>query len=1344
MAPVILSINESDEVVRLQIRIGSGECRSRPFRAPDLKCLRDLATSYEHACTRHVETEFGVIGRALTKWFDGDNNWLELLLEHASTDLHLEVCGTVRERPDASLSDTERLAQHGIEVLQAAPWELLCTEEGFFLADDPLRDYTPLRRLQKGEITTRTPPPGPLTLVFMAAAPTPTPMLDYEAEEAAILEATRGHEVELFVEDTGTARDLALHLLQTSASRAVHALHLTCAGENVPAPRLILENERGYPAKTSAVELCNELGPSGRELGLLFLSAASSAATRRSFESPDPVAAALVRQGIPAVLGWAGPVRDDSATCFASALYAALSRGDTTLEIAVARARRAVLSRSELWRQDWHLSRLHLGSRGGGVVCGAAESRAQVQTSSLTFLDTSTSRVPVAGPAQFVGRRAALRACARALRRPSGAGILIHGLGTLGKSSLAARVSARMRGTHQLVVMHGRFRARELLHALAQTLDAGAGWAARRLARAEEELEFTLRELLDSRLHAERRPKQILMVLDEFEQLLERCHDGVHRVRAPYTSIVSAIVRAFADADSSSRIIITSRHEFELRDALGRELSCEFTPVPLASFTAAEIEKRVRRVADTSSELGRLCARCGEGSQGNPALLELLIKRAIEDPEGCARLLDRLRDEHPRRIGTDDEELHAFLIRVALDDLVETLDPGERRLLGISQGFEVPVPLALVPMLTDAPDARSHAERLIALGAWDESPDIGDPTRRAFAANRLISAWMRDALERPTPDQWRAAVSRVLPILSRFWSRIEGQFDEPAAARAGFELVRLGELAGATDLVWRFGHLALSWASRALEISAARELAARVVRLLDDSHQPPTAQLLRKAAELHEGGPEPDFHSQCLERALELADAWGVSDKDRAHITHDVAAMCIQQGHLSRAMVLLGEVVIPLYERLGARREYAISSGLVADILVRRGEPSRSLCIREHHELPVFRGLGETLDQARTLGKMAEVMIRRGELDRALRALESEVLPIFELLEDESGQAVALSMIAEAHAQRGRVDLALEIYEQRALPIHERLEDTREQTVVSLQIAELRHARGELDLALDLLSRVVPTLKELGDVREQAIALGMIAEIHRTRDELEEAFYILEQQVLPIFVQLQDRREQAIAWGQLADLHLAQGDPRAALAVHRERALPVFEELGDPRERAITLQRIASVLEELEEYEEAAEILDDELPLIFEGLGDMGARALVLEQLAGLLQEIGDLEEAQRVLRERALPTLRSPEHDRQRASCWVRLADICMEREQYEDARKILTEEVLFVLAPGEDLPEQAEAFEMLVYALVALDEVEEARRVLEQDVVPVLRTLGDDESIESLRALMLELSAP
>lgn len=96
-------------------------------------------------------------------------------------------------------------------------------------------------------------PPAPeysdLAVAFMAASPRGQKELDFEAEEAGIIRATRHLPLSLFVEESGCHSYLKDKLALEGPFEAVH---ISCHGNIIPSrgPVLILEDEEGNDAVT--------------------------------------------------------------------------------------------------------------------------------------------------------------------------------------------------------------------------------------------------------------------------------------------------------------------------------------------------------------------------------------------------------------------------------------------------------------------------------------------------------------------------------------------------------------------------------------------------------------------------------------------------------------------------------------------------------------------------------------------------------------------------------------------------------------------------------------------------------------------------------------------------------------------------------------------------------------------------------------------------------------------------------------------------------------------------------------------------------------------------------------
>ncbi|HJU40989.1 MAG TPA: CHAT domain-containing protein, partial [Tahibacter sp.] len=413
------------------------------------------AKRYEAAVRKGRPDDLYAIGREMFDAFDG-NGWASAWV--AAPGVRALEIQVDDPRPELAAA------------LLDAPWELLAHKHGY-LAEDRSQMFEVLRRIGKPR-TPVAPRYGDLKLLFMAAAPEGEHELDFEAEEAAILEATAPKGVgtrrlHLIVEETGAIGPLRERMLDSGEPCEV--LHLSCHGQIDPqrGPYLALEHPEGgtsyVPAYASDIV---HVLPDCDRTPLVFLSAcrtaerADQAASlmRSTGDAPrplEPFVRELVRAGIHNALGWDGSVYDPDAKAFAQYLYGELA-AFRTLPQAVAYARTELLRlhRADAQHgQHWHLARLYVGPGGGGALALNNGPRRSLPNALPRdrFLDKARTLVPVAGRQEFVGRRRSLQQVLRAFGRGS-AGVLVQGMGNLGKSSLAARIRDRMTGHTPVVI----------------------------------------------------------------------------------------------------------------------------------------------------------------------------------------------------------------------------------------------------------------------------------------------------------------------------------------------------------------------------------------------------------------------------------------------------------------------------------------------------------------------------------------------------------------------------------------------------------------------------------------------------------------------------------------------------------------------------------------------------------------------------------------------------------------------------------------------------------------------------------------------------------------------------
>ncbi|MGA9769374.1 MAG: hypothetical protein WBV94_10055 [Blastocatellia bacterium] len=187
----------------------------------------------------------------------------------------------------------------------------------------------------------------------------------------------------------------------------------------------------------------------------------------------------------------------------------------------------------------------------------------------------------------------------------------------------------------------------------------------------------------------------VLLILDGFERMLEPQNLGLHQVKPEAVHIVKALVDAFARAETSSRLLFTSRVMFSLDDGI-ENLSQYLVPVHLGSsaqeegFKRAAVRAYVRNLQPLPSDLVGECVAAG---CGNPELESLLFTVAYEDFARLEEAIDSLRAYLEKRAeGVTHHAIKAFLDKVDIEGLMSGLALDERGLLRVVSIFDVPLP----------------------------------------------------------------------------------------------------------------------------------------------------------------------------------------------------------------------------------------------------------------------------------------------------------------------------------------------------------------------------------------------------------------------------------------------------------------------------------------------------------------------------------------------------------------------------------------------------------------------------------------------------------------------------
>jgi len=1064
------------------------------------------------------------------------------------------------------------------------PWEAMPEP----VSGRPLALHPLVSVYRRGRAGTPSPLPGPLRIVVAIASPDVDggPLLDYEHELSSILDAVRGARL-------GDAQVEVVPFATTEAIRAaldsggVHVLHVSAHG----APGILhLEDERGGARQVSAEEFLEEAVPAGKMPPVVSLAACyTDAAGEREGAS---YAARLAEHGACAVIAAQTSVSDRYATRVFARVYAELASSEAPDVVrAVAEARRAI--QRDLRNADDPVSqRLAEWDEWSVVTVLAGEPSVQVLDRSKTVV-MPPRRAPELGGlrarpvGQFVGRRTAQRDLPAVLESDRFSGVLLHGIGGIGKTTLAAEVlrhTLQRRPLWQVATVTGPVSADGIFAAVAAVLRrdllrrqvvAGPQVAAVQVAtRMDVPWQDRLALLREDVFPG----TPVVLVLDNFEDNLTH-RDGGWQITDP---TLAELLAAWADSPGHSRLLITSRYPFPLPErAAGRLYQYQVPPLSLAEtgkllWSLPHLERHAVD-ADVREKIWRAVG-------GHPRCLEYLDALLGAGQGRFPDITRRLTEAVTNRFGPQqatqwlhqERTLDAALAQVATlaaDEvlLTEHLDrlatvPGAIRLLAGISVYREPVDRIALLFQIGQPDptAATPDSRILTFQILSPLADYGMDT------DQLDSEQLEQALAQDSPlsDDDRHQLTHLLRQIR--------QPRPPVAAppQLSMLLPRLLD----TSLVTRLGDRVF------MHRWTATELAKHLAR-----YSPPHA--------------ESDLLAQAHQAAADYwqwrARNWPQDQVAEIHDWEEARYHLIAIGDFDTADIITRHMCTQLH-RWGA---WDREAGLIHDTL--RWVPPTS---------------GRRATWYRRLGVLAQARGDYGEAERFYR----QSLAIDEELGNRAGIANIYHQLGLLAHDRGDHGEAERLYRQ-ALAIAEELGDRSGVSVICHQLGVLAQARGDYGEAERLYRQSLAIDEGLGDRSGVAVSyqqLGRLAQIRGDYGEAERLY----QRSLAIKEKLGNRAGMANSYHQLGRLAEIRGDYGAAERLYR-KALAIDEELGNRAGIAITYRQLGVLAQARGDYGEAERLYRQSLA-IDEESGNRSGVAFSHSRLGVLYAALGRPTEA--------------------------------------------------------------------------------------------------------------------
>ncbi|MGK5531577.1 KGGVGR-motif variant AAA ATPase [Streptomyces sp. URMC 129] len=897
------------------------------------------------------------------------------------------------------------------------PWEALVVP-GW---DRPLglTEQVQVYRAVPGHAAPHTvPAPGPLRVLAVTAQPERAgiPLLDFEREMSRLADAVSPA--------NGGARVRVLDAGTVGAIRAAlerepfHVLHVSCHA--VPGA-LLLEDERGGVDEVDAGRFAAEILPAGRTVPLVVLSGCSTGLSPRTHgvgpavpvpQGPARVGLArgLLAEGVPAVLAMTDDVTDRFAADLTHHFYRELVRADRPEPLtALSRARRAEEREHRGAWAEWTTPALFLSGAPAPLFDPADGVAPLPPPAHLPPLEDIVAR----GPGEVVGRRADLRRLAAAFRDSGRAGVVIQGIGGVGKSVLAAELIRRLGDDAGLVVpVPG---TPELTaHAVLRRVGARlADHADARDLPADDPVRGAAGTLLDGGMSWQRRWSTVRQhVLPRVPVVLFL--DGVE----PLLSSVPPDDLGFADgslagllwewvtAAPRTKLLVTTRLPVTLPKRAHRRL----TPYDLGPLTDGETLKLMGRLPGLDALSPDDRERVHRTLGGHPRALEYLdaLLRGGEArfPDVLDRLdaaLERRGIRRPQRwlsamAGDLDRALADTVTLTAEDaglaDLVRRLDrvPRAVALFGAAAVYRIPVDATGIAwQVVDTPRPPSP-------GLPAAPPEPGDPDRPP--------AWPEKSGAPHPPVALNDDDDRGLDVLldCGLIARAPAPQDEPGAAPTGFVVHRwiaatLDEVPA--DLTYAAAHRRAAdyWRWRVAEWPQDR--VADVLQLLEArAHHRAAGDLADALA--------------CTETVCEQLHAWGELDREERLVRESLTWFPEDSSGTVRLLVRLGAIA----QRRGA---YAAARA------------------RYENALGVAARCEDETDTGRILHRLGDLNRDHLDLDAAERAYRN-ALVIAEKAGDHPGIARAARELGSIAYRRGDAVTA-ERYHRYALTVAHQLRD---------------------------------------------------------------------------------------------------------------------------------------------------------------------------------------------------------------------------------------------------------------------------------------------------------------
>lgn len=1192
------------------------------------------------------------------------------------------------------------LALEVADEMSDLPWELLRLPEPEGMVGPPLALHPNVelyRTVPELGTATAIGIPRPLRVLVAIGSPEEQnprgELLDMEAELRRILDA---------VEPARRHSGAHVRILNRGTMRAIrealqveryHVLHVSC---HAAPGALILEDEQGQEDRVDAERFCREALVPGRGVPLVVLAGCATAlparpekrvlgelGARRSDEPGERphaggaeveegaagesvgerllpgLARQLLAYGVPAVLAMQAPVSDSYATELGARLYETLAASPSPEPLtAAAEARRRTEQARVEGRfaapadlAEWPTPALYLRAAPLPLYDEEAPFE-EIETAPEPRLAEGIVVRPVG---DFVGRRREERFSQEALRDKHCSGVLLRGLGGVGKSSLAAEVVRwSLEDGWQVGSVKGETSPDAVLAEIGRCVRAAAreGRSGERRRDLAVELQRPDRDweerfdLLSRQLLGE---VPLLLLLDNFEDNLAA--GGPTDVALPASlrnADLEELLARWLLNPGNSRLAFTCRFRFQLPRQAHRRLR----ELHLGPLSFAEARKLMWRLPGLDALAPRERLRAYADVGGHPRALEyldaLLRGGQARFPDVAERMEAALASRDLPAVQGSMRDLAGNLDRSTAEAV--SLASGDVLLDGLLDRL-ANVPLAVKLLL----GASVYREPVDAAGlAWQvsEVQEVPPDPKREVRIQQFTTA-LKNAGEQgqgATPDALGLSAAEIsqamedLAVTRRPPLIIPDVFDSARAAIENLGLLAPVNLETSSEGLYgvhRWTASALVGRAAAEDMQRAHAKAAAYwewrVRVVPQSLEQDLEQLL-EARYHHLQAADVGAAAKATKKACSQLHIWGAYRREEQLCSETLewvpehsewaSAFMHQLGLISEGRGNYGQAVswyqkaLSVSEELGNLPGMAVSYHQLGSVAEKRGDYDQAVSWYQK-SLHIEENFRNRAGMAVSYHQLGNVVFLRGNYDQAVSWYKRS-LHISEELGNRAGMASSYHQLGMVAQERGDYDQAVSWY-QKSLHIEEELGNSDGMANSYHQVGNVMYLRGDYDQAVPMYQKSLRITEELGDRAGMARSYHQLGMVAQKRGDYAQALEWYHKS-LGIKEELGDRVGIAASYHQLGRIAELSGDHEHALSWY-QKSLLIEEELGHRAGIAGSYHQLGRMAEERGDHAQALSWYQKSLQ-ISEDLGDRASMAATTSQIGVMLTATGSLEEA--------------------------------------------------------------------------------------------------------------------